>query len=101
MSCCGGGSRFNGTSNLSGSTAVTSSVVAAPDGPWTVIRPVRGSVNGKEGVTVRHEQITVATYTEAEALIREIDPTTKFPFGGGIRRAPAGTPLTSGAAVSA
>lgn len=96
MACCGGGSRFNGTSNLSGS-AFAPTATAVPDGPWTVIRPVRGSVNGKEGVTVRHEQITVATYTEAEALIREIDPATGWPFGGGIRRAPEGTPLTSGA----
>jgi hypothetical protein len=94
MSCCGGGARFNGTSGLSGS-AFGPSTLSKPDGPWRVIRPIRGNVNGRTNVPVRHENIVVATYPEAEQLIREIDPSTGFPFGGGITRAPEGTPLTT------
>lgn len=66
-------------------TASTPSL-AQPDGPWEVQRPVYRVDD--QGVLVRDgwETLIVDTYSEADSLVREVDPATGKARGGGIRR---------------
>lgn len=83
--CGGSSSAWTATGASSGAWAASPTKV---DGPWLVQRPVYGQVNGVRTVT-GFETTEVASYGEADALVRERDTVTGYPRGGGIRRKPA------------
>lgn len=80
--CSGGSGAWTTTSARSGSWG---GGATRSDGPWLVQLPVYELVNGKRKVT-GFENVEVATYSEADALVRQRDPATGAIRGGGIRR---------------
>lgn len=83
MCGCGGGSgAWTSTGSSSGAWGAATQRV---DGPWIVQLPNYETVNGKRRV-VGFENVEVATYSEADALVRQRIPGTQQIRGGGIRR---------------
>lgn len=81
--CGGGGSgAWSTVSAMSGSWGAGA---ASVDGPWLVQLPIYQVVDGKRKVT-GFEDVEVATYSEADSLVRQRDPATGKIRGGGIRR---------------
>lgn len=83
MCGCGGGSgAWTSTGASSGSW---SGATQRNDGPWIVQLPTYELVDGRQRV-VGFEDVEVATYSEADALVRQRIPGTQQIRGGGIRR---------------
>lgn len=86
---CGcGGSSGSWTSPGPSSGAWYGGASTKPDGPWLVQLPVYETVDGARRVT-GFEDVEVASYGEADALVRQRDPITRQPRGGAIRRQPS------------
>jgi hypothetical protein len=80
--CNGGSGAWTTTSAPSGAW---NGGTAQVDGPWLVQLPIYELVGDKSKVT-GFETVEVATYGEADALVRQRDPATGRVRGGGIRR---------------
>jgi hypothetical protein len=88
MCGCNGGSGVSGAWSTNEAAAASGAWGTAPsrsDGPWLVQLPIYSQVNGNRKVT-DFETVEVATYGEADALVRQRDPATGAIRGGGIRR---------------
>lgn len=83
MCGCGGGS---GAWTTTGATsAAWAGATQSVDGPWIAQLPIYQLVDGRQRV-VGFEDIEVASYSEADALVRQRVPGTQQIRGGGIRR---------------
>lgn len=83
MCGCGGGS--GAWTNTGSSSGVWAASTQRADVGWIAQLPIYEVIAGKQRV-VGFEEIEVATYSEADALVRQRIPGTQQIRGGGIRR---------------